>query len=59
MKATRKGHHRMRWLGSITDSVDINLNELLVKVEDRETWHAAVHGTQRVRHDLETEKQQW
>ena len=49
----------MRWLGSIIDSVDKNLNELLVKVEDRETWHAAVHGTQRVRHDLETEKQQW
>ena len=34
----------MRWLDSITDSVDMNLNELQVKVEDRETWHAVVHG---------------
>ena len=44
LKATRKGHDRTRWLDSITDSVDMNLNELRVKVEDRETWHAAVHG---------------
>ena len=34
----------MRWLDSITDSVDMNLNELRVKVKDRETWRAAVHG---------------
>ena len=40
----RKRWQKMRWLDSITDSVDMNLNELRVKVKDRETWRAAVHG---------------
>ena len=34
----------MRWLGSITDSVDLNLCKLWERLEDRETWRAAVHG---------------
>ena len=34
----------MRWLYSITDSVDMNLSKLGEIVEDREAWHAAVHG---------------
>ena len=34
----------MRWLESITDSVDMNLSKLRVIVEDREAWHAEVHG---------------
>ena len=34
----------MRWLGSITDSVDLNLCKLRERVEDRETCCAAVHG---------------
>ena len=34
----------MRWLNSITDSIDINLNKLLEIVKDRGAWHAAVHG---------------
>ena len=35
---------RMRWLGSITDSVDMNLRKLREIVKDREAWSAAVHG---------------
>jgi len=34
----------MRWLDSITDSTDMNLNKLQEIVEDREAWHATVHG---------------
>ena len=34
----------MRWLDSITDSVDVNLNKLQDIVEDRGAWHAAVQG---------------
>ena len=35
---------RMRWLESITDSTNMNLNKLQEIVEDREAWHAIVHG---------------
>ena len=34
----------MRWLDSITDSVDMNLSKLKETVKDREAWHAAIHG---------------
>ena len=40
----RRGQQRMRWLDSITDSMDMNLSKLQVIVEDRGAWHAAVHG---------------
>ena len=33
----------MRWLGSITDSVDMNLNKTQEIVKDKEAWHIAVH----------------
>ena len=39
----RGGWQRMRWLDSITDSMDMNLNKLLEIVEDRGVWRVTVH----------------
>ena len=43
----RRGQQRMKWLDSAIDSLDVNLNTLPEIVEDRESWHAAVHGVAR------------
>ena len=40
----RRGQQMMRWLDSITDSINMNLRKFWEIVEDRGAWHAAVHG---------------
>ena len=40
----KRGQQRMSWLDSITDSGDMNLDNLREVVKDRGAWHAAVHG---------------
>ena len=52
----RKGW-QMRWLESITDSMDMNLSKLRETVEDRGAGCWAIHGVTKSQNDLVTEQQ--
>ena len=51
----KRGQQEMKWLDSITNSMDMNLSKLL---KDREAWHAAAHGVTKSQTQLTTEQQQ-
>ena len=47
IEGRRRGWQRIRWLDSITISMDMNLSKLLETVEDRKAWRAIVHRVEK------------
>ena len=45
----RRRRQRMRWLDSVTNSMDMNLSQLQKIMKDRGVWHSAVHGVAKSR----------
>ena len=45
----RRGRQRMRWLGGVTDSMDMGLSKLWEMVKDGEAWRAVAHGVSKTR----------
>ena len=44
----RRGRQRVKWVGGITDLMDMSLSKLQELVMDSEAWHAAVHGVTKI-----------
>ena len=53
----KRGWQRMRWLGSITDSMNMSLSKLQEMVKDREAWCATIQELTKCQTRLATEQQ--